>query len=121
MGQERHERRQLPDALNHLFFLGELQIRSHHSTQRGQSSAVPSAWEISAPFLPGVIKSLGRSWLLLAAKQPPEGRATAEPLFGSEHREAQHETRESQHHGLGGKGPWSSSRSTPSKGSDTFY
>lgn len=111
----------MPDAFNHLFFLGELQSRSHHSTQRGQSSAIPSAWEISAPFLPGVIKTLGHSWLLLAAEQPPEGRATAEPLFGSEHSETQHETRASQDHGLGGKGPRSLSHSTPSIGRGTFH
>lgn len=54
--QERHERKQVPDAFNHLFFSGELYSRSHHSIhqwkERIELHQTPGASEISAPVLP---------------------------------------------------------------------
>lgn len=112
----------MADAFNHLFFLGELQSRSCHSTQQGQSSAVPSAWQISAPFLPGVIKTLGHSWLLLAAEQPPrEGQLQSLCLALNTARHSPKPEHPSQEHGLAGKGSWSWSRSTPSMGRRIFH
>lgn len=108
----------MPDAFNH-FFIYRAGAVTPLSRDRALSFRVPGR-----QVLPSFLES-SKPWDTAGCcslqKQPPEGRAIVEPLFGSEHSEAQHETRESQDHGWGGKGAWSSSRSTPSMGRGIFH
>lgn len=72
------KRRQPPDAFNHLFFNGELlqQEPSLHSSGKERLAVlhVSGAAEISAPFLPGVIKTLGHICAAAYCKTAPQGK-----------------------------------------------